>query len=255
MRLTMKTLRNGIVGMALMLSTVPPALAATVNPRDCLEILQTAYNAGTYAGDGDYVIEPVRGKPFTVYCANMSTTSWNPREYLTLARTGGDFNFSQFTAGGFVGGTSTRTSYTRIRIDPKTLLIEIGDTTFATTTGEITWGGTAIGTPPNAFGAALDCSGSGVATGVGNIDLTGTSFIVADEFYSHGYASTGTVTFDGRTVALAWNQPGAVVTGRVVDLTGGGYCGGAGPRGHNSEFNRWFFASAGLALQLQWVSP
>ncbi len=65
-----------------------------------------------------------------------------PREYLTLMNTGGDFNFSQYTAGGATPGypsprESVRTNYYKIRIDPETLLVDIGDGTFSITTGTL----------------------------------------------------------------------------------------------------------------------
>lgn len=51
-----------------------------------------------------------------------------PREYLDLAATGENQNFSQYTAGGASPGTN---------IDPTTLTVDVGDLTFATSTGKL----------------------------------------------------------------------------------------------------------------------
>src|SRR5256885_16154717 len=83
---------------------------------DCAAIAET----NPKAGDGEYLISP-GGKTFSVYCYDMAGT---PREYLTLANTGGSYNYSLH---GFVGGPNApvTTHYTRIRIDPAPLLVNI----------------------------------------------------------------------------------------------------------------------------------
>jgi hypothetical protein len=229
-------------------AALPAQSAFAANPKNCLEILQT-----TGGGDGDYVIEPVNGRIFSVYCKDMSSFSHAPKEYITLANTSGDYNFSQFTAGGWVTGTSVRTNYTKLRIDPYSLMVDIGDTAFSTTTGQLCSGGGACASAPISYSTALDCSASDSQTGAANVDLTGTPFIVSSEFYANGWNTAGTVKFGGRSVSLQTNLNGPLVTGKVVNLTGGGYCGGTGPRGYNSFFDSWNGATSGLALHLQYV--
>jgi len=103
-----------------LLASVSLSAAAQFAP-DCTAI----HDANPAAGDGQYLISP-GGKTFSVYCHDMAGT---PREYLTLVNTGGNFNYSLH---GFVGGPDApvTTHYTRVRIDPATLLVNIGDQTF-----------------------------------------------------------------------------------------------------------------------------
>ena len=61
------------------------------------------------------------------------------------------------------------------------------------------------------YGVAMSCVSQGNASGVGNIDLTGTPFKVASSFSLGGSQPAGTATLS------SGNQ--------VVSLTGGGFCG------------------------------
>jgi hypothetical protein len=82
------------------------------------------------------------------------------------------------------------------------------------------------------YGVAASCDSS--PSGLANIDLTGTSFSVAPaEFLQQGAGGTGT------SVYSAGN--------RVVNLTGGGYCGWtmSTPGGYNP-----FNTSGGAQLDL-----
>jgi hypothetical protein len=185
-------------------------------------------------GDGAYTLhlgnDPA--KPWTVYCHNMDST---PTEYLRLKNVGASANYGQYTAGGAAPGTSVRTQYTRVRIDPVTLNVHIGDQTFATSTGQLTHGGEAVTSMP--FGVAMSCDST--ASGVANIDLTGTPFAVApSEFVQGGYFPSGTSTYSG--------------DGQVVDITGGGYCGWTSPT--PDTFNP-FNQTGGFQLQLQYRHP
>jgi hypothetical protein len=167
-----------------------------------------------FAPDGEYVLVTDH-TVLTVYCHDMAGT---PREYLTLRRTETGQNFSQYTAGVASRGTDVRTSYRKVRIDPATLVVDIGDTTFASSTGSLTHSnsGTVVTTMP--YGEAMSCTAR--PDGVGNIDLRGTGFRVVDPFIVRGYpAPLGSATFS------AGNQ--------VVDLAAGAYCGwiSAAPEG------------------------
>ena len=167
-----------------------------------------------FAPDGDYVL--VAGHTLlTVYCHDMAGT---PREYLSLPSAGPGRNFSQYTAGLASRGTDVRTTYTKVRIDPQRLLVDIGDTTFATSTGSLTHSnsGTTVTSMP--YGEAMSCTYR--PDGIGNIDLQGTALMVVDPFIVRGFPGpVGSATFS------AGNQ--------VVDLKAGAYCGwiSAAPEG------------------------
>jgi GON domain len=61
---------------------------------------------------------------WAAYCADLSTT---PKEYLPLVQTGASSNFSQYTASASTGGTNVVTAYTKVRIDPTTLVVDTSD--------------------------------------------------------------------------------------------------------------------------------
>ena len=172
-------------------------------PATCAEIL----DVNPSAGDGLYTLYVGHdlAKPWTAHCFNMP---WAPAEYLKLHNVGSSANFSQYTAGGPSPGTSVRTSYTKIRVDPVTLLVDISDQVFSTSVGQLTHGSDQVTSMP--FGVAMSCDAG--PSGVANIDLTGTPFAVApNEFLQGGTAGSGSATYSSG--------------GRVVNLTGGGFCG------------------------------
>jgi hypothetical protein len=155
------------------------------------------------AADGNYVLD-TGTHLVPVYCHDMAGT---PEEFVSLPAV----NFSQYTAGGAAAGTDVRTTYTKLRVDPATLTVDINDTTFATSTGRISQTGTVVTSMPYGVGASCDFQPSGV----GRIDLTGTAFLLADTFVVAGFRAVGgaTVSADNRT----------------ADLAGGGYCGWIAP--------------------------
>lgn len=157
--------------------------------------------------DGEYTLR-TGSIEVTVYCHDMAGA---PREYLSLVRTGGDANFSQYTAGGASPGSSVRTTFTKLRINPKTLVVDIGDLTFSWSTGKLRHGGVDVTTMP--YGAAMSCTSA--ADGIARIDLRDTPFIVTDTFTTGGYNPAG-------SASMADNR-------QRVDLTGGGYCGWNSP--------------------------
>jgi hypothetical protein len=169
-------------------------------PATCQEVR----DADPSASDGDYEIFP-NGNAFTVYCHDMAGT---PSDYLTLANTGGNFNFGQYTAGGAVPGTTVKTNYNRVRLDPVNMIINIGDQTFSSSVGGVNHGGPVTSMP---YGVAMACVSSSNPAGRANVDLRGTPFFVDDTFTVGGYYGAGAATFS------SGNQ--------VVDVTGGGYCG------------------------------
>lgn len=166
---------------------------------------QAIHRLDPFARDGHYILRS-NGTIFTVFCYGMAG---NPREYIDLAATGAAVNFSQYTAGGASPGTDVRTTFTKLRIDPATLTVDIGDLTFARSTGSLTQNGTRVHSMP--YGVAMSCTRPGGAYGAGNIDLRGTPFQVDDTFSVGGFAATGSATV----------SPG----NQMVTLKGGGFCG------------------------------
>jgi hypothetical protein len=196
-----------VLALAIALSLGATAATAHASnksfPGSCADI----HKQNPRAMDGNYIL--YNGNTiFTVYCYGMSGT---PREYITLAQTGANANYSQYTAGGASPGTNVRTMFTKLRIDPATLTVDIGDLTFATSTGSLNHSGSGTIVTSMPYGAAMSCAGPGDSSGVGNISLQGTPFQVAATFAVGGSAPGGSATIS------ADNQQ--------VSLTGGGYCG------------------------------
>ena len=176
-------------------------MSAAGLPQNCQDIL----NDDPSAVDGVYTLY-TSAAIFDAYCYDMAGS---PREYLELVNIGSAFNFSQYTAGSASPGTDVRTNYTKVRIDPATLLVDIGDQDFSTSTGSLTHGGTPVLSMP--YGVAMDCMGGWSQTGIANIDLRNTLFAVDDTFIVGGSAAAGSSTFSSGD--------------QVVNLTGGGFCG------------------------------
>jgi hypothetical protein len=132
-------------------------------------------------------------------------------EYLSLP----EGNYSGYAAGGYAGGTDMRTTYSKVRILPAIPAIDVGDMTFATTTGALTLTGSDPGpVGPLPFGFAGSCSG--LIGGQGEVVMTGTGFAIApSEFVLAGYQPFGM----------------AAGTSEAITLSGGGKCGDIGPAG------------------------
>ena len=164
-------------------------------PDSCAEI----HAIRPSAGDGDYLLG-VNSRLVPVHCHDMAGT---PREYVSL----GNANFSQYTAGGAAMGQNVVTTFTKVRINPADLRVDLNDLTFATSTGALLHGFTRVNAMP--YGVAMSCDGT--ASGLARIDLTGTAFVLADTFTLGGFEPQG-----GATVSA---------DKRVAHLIGGGYCG------------------------------
>ena len=216
-----------------------PDMAAI--PETCADVLA----ADPSATDGTYTLYVARNlrKPWTAHCRDMRGRT--PKEYIPLMMVGLRFNFSQYTAGGASPGTDVRTSYSRIRIDPKTLLVDVSDQTFSASSGQLTNSGGPVVTSMS-YAAAMDCApqGWGVPTGVGNIDLRGTPFAVRPGIFGQGPPSAGKwcggVTYSDRD--------------QVVDIKGGGWCGwwAAGPANYGQSGSP-FNGEGGFQLQLDYL--
>ena len=203
-------------------------------PESCQDIR----DADSTAADGEYTIYPNGNtQVFDVYCNDMAST---PSEYLELINTGDSHNFAQYTAGGASPGPNVKTSYQKIRLDPATLMVDIGDQTFATTTGFLYHSSATRGNiyPVSSmpYGVAYDCKSSSSKTGVANIDLSDTPFAVIDTFSVGGHNPAGTAIFSQDD--------------QIVNLNGGGYCGGFMPSpGMNFPFN----TVGGFRLELNYI--
>jgi GON domain-containing protein len=141
-----------------------------------------------------------------VYCHDMAGT---PREYLTLPRTGGSYNYSQYGQGPNTASGGLRTTFSKVRFQPQTLTIDLSDITFSQSTGWKRFASTYVYS--NGYGLAGDCVSAWSSSGTANIDLTGTPFaIVPNQFKVDGSQPAGSTTPNGY---------------QVVNVTGGGYCG------------------------------
>ncbi|HWU87370.1 MAG TPA: GON domain-containing protein [Kofleriaceae bacterium] len=164
----------------------PDADPAVPYPATCKEL-----QAGNLSlSDAEYTLYVKNDamKPWRAYCQNMSTST--PAEYLTLRRTGGDYNYGEFVQRTSAGQTSVRTSYIKLRIDPILMQIDIGDRTQASSNGQTMFQNVMVNEV--AFGVAAFCATPPIAIGggedpkaTGNIDLSGTHFVLADSFCVH----------------------------------------------------------------------
>ena len=196
------------------------------------------------AADGNYVVGPTSGPAagqyFAVYCANVGGSF---RDYLTLAALGAGQNYSSTAS-----HTPFRsTSFSKIRLDPATLTVDIGDVTFSNTTS--------ADTRPVAYGIASDCQGGfGSRQQSANINLTGTSFSVNDSFLISGWFSHGSV--NGTQYSFSFGGAAWIpVTGQVVDLTGGGFCGGIGSTDFHNGIFLYAGSNPGYSLDLAFNGP
>ncbi len=190
-------------------------------PSSCEQI--RADDPTTADGNQTLFINGDSTKPWTAFCL-MSVMP--AQSYLNLTNVGANQNFSQYTAGGGSPGTSVKTNYTRVRIDPMTLKIDTNDQTFATTTGGPLKhsGSTPVTSMP--YATAMDCTAG--STGLANIDLTGTQFAIA----------AGALALDGANFSgMTTPTPNGQV--RAVAMTGGGFCGWNAPPGSSNPFNQF----------------
>lgn len=196
-------------------------------PTSCAGVLQS----DALANDGEYTLY-VGGDPaksWTAYCAGMQLTT-GPQEYLPLLNVFGDANFSQYSAGGNVQGTTVRTHYIRLRIDPATLVVDTGDLRFASSTGKLMHGTEEVTWMP--YAVAMACA-SDLVWGSANIDLRGTPFAVNETFVGAGAGASGNVAVEP--------------SGQFVDIGGGGACGWFGPP--STPFNPFNKTGGTLALR------
>jgi len=204
------------------------ALTFTITKKSTLRSsCQSILDAGSSNGDGIYTIDP-DGKDaipsFEVYCHDMQQDA--PKEYLELKNIGDKYNYSLYKSGGSRTGKDVVTHYTKIRINPETLIVDTGDRTFSSTTGKLYYRGRPSETSAG-YGYAWDCIRSNSAKGTANIDLTGTPFKIHDDLIFSPNHPTGSYHGNG-TSSFEENR-------QIVNTTGGGYCGGNSPK-YNDEW-------------------
>ena len=205
--------------------------ASSLPNQSCREIAaRSAQNR-----DGRYLLQ-LRGQSVPLYCHDMAG---EPLEYLELP----EGNCSEYTS---ITHTIRRvqTCFQRVRLDPETLRVDIGDLRFSETykLGVITHGKSMVNAMP--YATAMSCDAPRFPAGKASITLTGTSFDVVDTFKAQGYLADGNVYRDDGE--------------QRVQLRGGGYCGWITP-GH--VYNPMYTAdwnplqnSSGYLLQLRILS-
>jgi hypothetical protein len=139
----------------------PYGPAPAFRPSTCQEIKDVV----TDAKDGEYTLY-IQNQPtyrWKAYCADMQSA---PTEYLSIAK-GDGINTSMYAS----SGKQVTTAFEKVRIHPKTLAIDLGDTTFAASNGVAVHNGTTLTMMP--YGIAMSCAG---APATANINLRGTPF-------------------------------------------------------------------------------
>lgn len=199
---------TALLTIVLLFNLVIPAgqpVKAVAMPTSCQDIRSSA----NQSIDGHYTIYH-NNKPFEVYCKDMDGV---PVEYLSLAATGAGYNFSTYAPSSAISGPGIVTTFTKLRINPATLVIDSDDYAYSSSTGTVFHYVWRTQIP---YGVARSCTGNETPTGTANIDLTGTPFaLLTNQFSLGGNGPKGTTTYSSD------NQ--------IVQLTGDGYCGWNAP--------------------------
>lgn len=208
--------------------------AAVITDRSCAEVKA---HLGT-ATDGVYSIDPdglgVLYKPFEVFCAAMASAT--PKEYLELRRTTVPpapltSNYGTYVTSVDHGDLMCdcgvlKMVFSKVRIDPLTLVVDTEDRTFAvfTDSAQATCWQSKPGCHTDTFviepsyAIARACVAAGDDSGRANVDLRDMPFHLSGTdssmFMPTGFAATGTPDIDPER--------------KQVNLTGGGNCGGFG---------------------------
>jgi hypothetical protein len=170
------------------------------SPTSCADVL--ALSPG--ATDGNYVLfhESDPSKAWDAYCHDMTGAA---AEYLTLTPP----NFFEDRSQNWQNPKFV--TFSRIRIDPVSLVVNVSDLTFAVRTGDLTGYD-----PPYASAGACKANHGQGQLGTGTIDLRGTPFFVDDTFDNLGYCSSTPIA------NFSEND-------QVVALVGDGQCGWTAP--------------------------
>ena len=228
---------TGFTGDGMTCADVDECMVATTCPAACLN------KAGTFECYAPQTCADVKAKipsfvmgnvtlylggnaqqPWTAFCATSG------KEYLSLTSAA---NYAQYSRD---SGADVRTTYTKIRIVPGAVaVVDIDDKSYATSTGSLPHGADTVTSMP--YAVAMDCEGSGNASGVASIDLANTPFVVNDPFETRGSGAAGSSTV----------QNG----GRQVQITGGGNCGWRSPA--PAPFNPYNSIGSSPILELAYV--
>jgi hypothetical protein len=175
-------------------------------PSTCAELAIGHHN---YAdADRNLYLKNDPTKPWKAYCDDLQGK--NPKEYLTVG-----YNSSTYTDS---NGDQVRTDYDKVRIDPKTLMLDTTDQTFAISTGSVTRGPGAVVTSMP-LGVAMSCGNN---RAFAQVDVNGTPFVIEDHFRLGGLPST-----TGH--ANPWS------TNKVFEMWAEGDCGWIAPDLMDSE--------------------
>lgn len=191
-------------------------------PQQCEDVRDVV--PGFQSGDVTLFVGGDPAKPWTAYCTSADV------EYLPLTAT----NYSMYK--GDPGEQDVTTTFTKVRIDPATLVVDISDQTYSSSTGTLRHGTNGPTVKSMPYAVAMDCRGPGSAQGRAIIDLAGTPFVVDTTFKRVGSAPDGTATASG--------------AGRRYDLTGGGNCGWNAPDA--TPFNPYNKIASSPVLQLKY---
>jgi hypothetical protein len=214
----------------LMIAPTNAGAAAPAGPFSSCSALRASH---PQSSDGVFTValSAAMPTPMRVRCVQTAGASW--RLYLVLPNSGGGSNFARYTSGGASPGTSVVTRYSAIRIDPFPVTqhppiyrVNIADQTFSSSSGQLCHSsatpcpsGQVVTSMP--YGVAMDCAGSGSATGAANIDLRGTPFVLVNSYIHGGFDPAGDLSR----------------TPQVIDVTGGGTCGWYAPAAIFNPFN------------------
>jgi len=180
-------------------------------PRTCAEAsvghlhLLDGYRTLYVSGD--------QAKPWPAWCVDMQTK--NPAEYLTLPDQ--QLNWSQYQSGAASPGTNVETRFQKVRVDGKTMKVDIGDHRFATSTGSLKHLGAGEDVTAMPWGIAMTCDAGNTA--VGAISTDGTPFNLANDFELEG----DLLSRDGHSNIWFTNQ--------TVEFWAHGNCGWIAPKG------------------------
>jgi hypothetical protein len=172
-------------------------------PQSCAEL-----DAGAAPFFTQLYLGGALSRPFTAVCGADGGT------YLSLLHLEPQANFARFAAGGAFTGSDVVSRYAAVRferVDAGQYAVLTTDRAFAQTTGQADRPGNPSVTQVD-YGSAADCVAASSMSGTGNVDLRGTPFVVEGAFAVAGFMAAGTTTYSP--------------TRQVVDLTGGGFCGG-----------------------------
>jgi len=152
-------------------------------------------------------------------------TSGNGKYYITLANR----NVSQ-------DGTNQSTTFTKIAVDPNTLLVNTADFTYSTSQGNAGW---PEGITQLPYGVAMGCSCQTGVTTSAVFDLGGTQFFFKDSWQVNGYQASGTFTLTNN------NQ--------LANVSGGGCCGWIAPTKCSQDEDQ--VNAGGNYIQLGFIDP